>query len=127
MKKKDMILAIAALLTAAAGMLFVRFWGSDTTGAIRITVDGEEYGTWSLASWQEIVVDTEYGHNVVVIENGEAYMAEADCPDGYCMQYAHIRSGSQSIICLPHRLVVEVVGEDADSTEDAAVPDAVAN
>lgn len=124
MKKRDVILIVCLLAAAAIGMSAVHFIGSGGGGAIRVSVDGKEYGTYSLDEEREIAVDTRYGHNLIVIRDGEAYMLEADCPDGYCIKQGAIRSGNKSIICLPHKLVVEVVGTAEHGGGDAQ-PDSV--
>ena len=58
--------------------------------------------------------NTSLGRNVVVIQNGAAHMAEADCPHGSCMQQHPISQPGEQIICMPHELWVEVVTEGTD-------------
>ncbi|MDD6619290.1 MAG: NusG domain II-containing protein, partial [Clostridiales bacterium] len=56
MKKKEVIFIVAILLLAFAlwgGMFLMR---SGNYASIRITVDGEEYGTYSLAKDQVISI-----------------------------------------------------------------------
>lgn len=113
------------LLAAAIGMLAVRFAGTDNGSEVRITVDGEVYGTWPLSEDREIEVDTSYGHNLVVIADGEVFMQDADCPDRYCVRQGAIKSINKSIICLPHKLVVEVTGEAADTAGESLQPDSI--
>ena len=41
-------------------------------------------------------------------------MTEADCPDQLCVHQRAISKQKQTIVCLPNRVVVEVIGgEDA--------------
>ena len=40
-------------------------------------------------------------------------MGPADCPDGYCIRQGKITGKGQVIVCLPHRLVLEVTGEES--------------
>lgn len=98
------------------------YCSSDNGSGIEITVDGQLYGTYSLSEPQRISVKLE-GRiaNVIVIENDEAYMEDADCPDQLCMHQGAITRDGQTIVCLPHRLVVEVVGgrkEEYDSISE---------
>ena len=52
----------------------------------------------------------EGGINRLIIENGRAWIAEADCPDGLCVKQGMISQKGQSVICLPHKLVVVIEG-----------------
>lgn len=130
LSRKDILLVIA-ILTAAVLLHFVlETPGQAEGGQLRVVVNGEEYGTYSLGQEQVIEIVRDCGRNVIHIEGGYAWMEEADCPDGYCMRQGRIHQVKQSVICLPHRLVAEVLaadGEQADQREEAGepVPDAV--
>ena len=50
------------------------------------------------------------GYNLLVIEGGEAWLSEADCPNGLCVKTGKIRYAGQSIVCLPHKLAVRILG-----------------
>lgn len=104
---------LAALFLLGAGLSLAIYLFSSGGSEIRITVDGHLYGTYDLGKNQEIVVEAEGGVNVVAIEAGAAYMKSADCPDGLCMHQGRISRDKQTIVCLPHRLVVEAVGGEA--------------
>lgn len=119
-RKKDFILMAVLIVTAAASALLIAFARRTAGAVVRVTIDGVFYGEYRLSEDQSVSIDEKYGHNRLVIENGSAYMAEADCPDGYCMEYKPISRGGETIICLPHRLVVEVTG-----TRDAQQPDVI--
>ena len=47
-------------------------------------------------------------------------MEEADCPDGYCKEQGHISKNKQTIVCLPHKLVVEI-SDDSEKSEPDSV------
>ena len=49
--------------------------------------------------------------NTVVINGGHVYVSEATCPDKLCMSMGEINSTDEQIVCLPHKLVVEVTDE----------------
>lgn len=127
MKKKDVILMGGILVIALALFLIMHLTRSEAGNQIRITVDGTVYGTYSLAKDQVIEVKENDFYNRIRILDGEAYMEEANCPDGYCEEQGKIRGRTQTIVCLPHKLVVEVLDEDGmeydDTSED--VPDTV--
>lgn len=128
MKKRDIFLAASLAALALVLLLALKISGSGPGGEIRITVDGSLYGTYSLKEDQTVRVEQESGTNIVYIRGGEAWMEEADCPDGYCMRQGRISRAKQTIVCLPHKLVVEVTGTRGDEAEEnEASPDAVAH
>lgn len=119
-QKKDFVLAAVIAIIAGISALVVMFAQSGAGASVRVTVDGALYGEYSLSKEQSIFIESASGYNRLLIKNGSAYMAEADCPDKYCMDYKPVSRGGETIICLPHRLVVEVTG-----TRDAHQPDVV--
>lgn len=121
-RKKDCILAAGIILTAALSSAVVMFAQRDAGAAVRVTIDGELYGEYSLSGNQFIPIDAASGYNGLVIEDGSVYMAEADCPDKYCVDHKPICRGGEMIICLPHRLVVEVTGTRDARQLDVVVP-----
>lgn len=60
--------------------------------------------------------------NELCVTEGKAFMRAANCPDKLCVAQGAIDSGGQSIVCLPHKLVVQLAG----MLEDAAAPDTIA-
>lgn len=80
----------------------------------KITVAGKLYKEIPLTGQvkpMEFMIDTEYGMNKVVIENEAITITEADCLDEICIHTGFIKEPGQSIICLPHMLHIQVIGE----------------
>ena len=44
----------------------------------------------------------------IEIKDGEVSVKEADCPDKICVNHKKISNVGESIICLPHKLVIEI-------------------
>lgn len=126
MKKNDLILGAAVIATALAMLFFlhlsVRIGGQESENIsgrrVCVRVDGEVWETRPLNEDGMIEVKLDSGYNRIRIESGEAYMEEADCPDGYCMKQGHISGGINTIICLPHKLVVEIVDGEENIPEE---------
>lgn len=116
--RNDIILAGAVLAVAAVFFFIYMVWGE--RGAVaEVSVDGEEYGKYSLRESREVEISTPKGENKLVIENGYVCVKEADCPDKICVRQGKISRQGQTIICLPHNLVVTITGgedEDVDAT-----------
>lgn len=110
-KKKDMLLVAAVLLIA--GIMAVIFYLPDKKegNMLCVMVDGKEYGRYSLKENQTIEVSDEKGYNRIIIDNGSVYMESADCPDQYCVRHKAITGQNETIVCLPHKLVVEIYSE----------------
>lgn len=53
----------------------------------------------------------ELEHLTVVIENGQVYVADADCPDKVCQHTGKISRENQTIVCLPNRVTITITGE----------------
>ncbi len=58
-----------------------------------------------------------FGTNLIVIERGVVDVTEADCKNRICVNSESISKVGQSIICLPHRLSVEIVSGDAEDVD----------
>lgn len=119
-RKKDFILIAVIIVTAAVSAILIAFARRTAGASVCVTIDGVLYGEYSLSEEQSVLIDEKLGFNRIVIENDSVYMADADCPDKYCMEYKPISRGGETIICLPHKLVVEVTG-----TRDAQQPDVI--
>ena len=127
MKKNDVILGGGILVIALVLFLVMHLTRNEAGNRIQITVDGEVYGTYSLEKNQVIEVKEKDFYNRIRIQDGVAYMEEANCPDGYCEEQGKISGRTQTIVCLPHKLVVEVLDADGlenDSTSED-VPDTI--
>ena len=110
MKKRWDFLLIAPVLLLAAGIwLFNRV--TRVEGAcVVVSVDGREQDRYLLSEPLRTEIRTKEGHNLLVIENGQAKVTEADCPDKLCVNQKAIRYQGESIICLPHKVTVSIEG-----------------
>ena len=110
--RNDLIFIIAILAVVAIGaaaLFLLRGEGS----AVRVEVDGTVMGTYPLSVDREVeIVTGENGEelNLLVIKDGKATIATATCPDGICAAHKPISREGESIICLPHKVIVTVIG-----------------
>ena len=112
-KKYTRDLILVGMLLLAALLLFFLMREKQTketgTGAVAVvTVDGEEFGRYSLNQNGTFLLNG--GSNTLVVENGEAWVSEANCPDKVCMGMGKISRNGEFIACLPNRLIVIVEG-----------------
>lgn len=110
--KKDFIVIV--LLIVASILLCIIFYRLNSTEGLKVvvTINGDIYKEYSLS---EDIVDNikiDDNENTLVIEQGKVYVSEADCKDKICVNHKAISNVGETIICLPHKLVVEIKGEE---------------
>ncbi len=118
LKKQDTIL-ISGLLAGSLLLGTALALGRTEGSTVVVSVEGEQVAAFSL---QE---DTTYciegvndGHNDLVIQDGEVWLEDADCPDRLCVNQGSIRYAGESIICLPNKVSVTIVGTDDEQELD---------
>lgn len=110
-------LLLILLLLAAAGVLFFFLRPGGEGEYVLVTVDGREYGRCPLSEDRTLTIGGE-DYNILEIRDGAAAVTEANCGDHTCVRTGEIRRSGESIICLPHKVVVKIVGGE-DSAVDA--------
>ena len=109
----DLILIL--LLVAVAGVLFFFLRPGEEGTYVLVTVDGQEQGRYPLSEDRTLTIGDE-DYNILDIRDGAAAVTEANCGDHTCVRTGEIHRSGESIICLPHKVVVKIIGG-----EDAAV------
>lgn len=113
-----LFIAVLLLLVSLAGAAFFFLRGEGDT--VTVSVDGKHYGTYPLHTDLTLSIrtgDAGDQENVLVIRDGKAYVESATCPDGICAAHKPISREGESIVCLPHRVVITVhtsEGEEPD-------------
>ena len=90
---------------------------------LTVYLDGELVRTIDLSQVEEgytFSVDSSAGTNTIQVEPGRIRVSRADCPDQVCVGQGWISTSAAPIVCLPHRLVIQI-----GSAQDPAGPDAV--
>ncbi len=117
-KKNRSVLAVAIILA-----IVVFAWGfvllssaSAGTGTSAIVHDGDG-GTTKLSLTENTTktLTTSYGTNTVVVSNGEICVESADCDNQDCVHQGTISTADKQIICLPHKLWIEIVSDEGES------------
>jgi hypothetical protein len=78
-----------------------------------ITVEGKLYKKIILSAHtgeEEFKIQTEDGYNLVIVKDDSIAIVEADCPDKVCIKPGFISKPGESLVCLPHKIMVEVKG-----------------
>lgn len=107
--KRNDVLLIGGIVIAAGVLLLVIwqvFFQEGTTAVV--SLNGNVILEQPLSEDCRIPIQTKEGSNVFQIENGIVSVVEADCRDQICVEHAGISRSGESIVCLPHKLVIEV-------------------
>ncbi len=119
--KNDIILVAVVLLLAAAGFMLSNILKSEGVYAV-VKVEGKEAYKYALTENVRTVITSDNGNrNVFVIENGQAFIESASCKDQICVKHKKIKNEGESIICLPHKVVVEITDSVNDDAVDVVV------
>lgn len=110
MKKKDIIVITLVLLAALALYGATILLRDPAVSQVVVKVDGKEVLRAPLETDGQYDIPLPDGDvNVVGVEGGAAYMVEANCRDGLCVNQGKTRNSAKEIVCLPHRVVISLV------------------
>ena len=91
---------------------------TDDSAYVEVKIDGEIYGTYPLdEDIRERIESADGGYNILVISDGKASIEKANCPDKICVNHRAIHYSGDSVVCLPHKLTVTVVGGQEDEID----------
>ena len=119
-KIRDIIVILLILFLSLFMAFFAKKLKSNEDGSyLRIELNGKEYGRYPLNKDKtfKIKID-EDEYNVVEIKNKEVRMKEANCRDLLCTHMPSIKKVGETIVCLPHRLILEIISSDDKKNDD---------
>lgn len=127
MKKFDKIIITIILLISLISIIVIKYPRNNFQGEkyVEIYVNRELYKKISLMDKnldETFKIETDLGYNIVQIKDGGVNILDADCPDKYCVTDGFIDQPGQMLVCLPHRLVIEI---KSTSNSSQLAPDEV--
>ena len=111
----DLWFALAIFLLS--GLLFFLFYPRTDGTYLEVRENGRVTGVYSLSVDGEYTLSSAYGENVFVIQNGRVFMKSASCPDKCCTQSGEKSRVNESIVCLPNRVSLTVLGSDTGEVD----------
>lgn len=121
--RNDIILVAVVLIIAATGLLFFSM-NKEAGSYVAVNVNGEQTAIYPLFTDTEVTVTTGENNeniNILTIKDGKAYVSEANCPDGICAETRAAQYVGETIVCLPHKVVFEIVAEGEETDLDVVV------
>jgi hypothetical protein len=49
------------------------------------------------------------------VKDGTIFVTETDCHDKICLKTGAVSKNGQSIVCLPKKITVKIIGEDSEA------------
>ena len=81
-----------------------------------LSVDGQEIKTLDLSdksqSYTYRYEDKDGDYNLIEIKEGRIRIKEANCGDQICVRRGWIDQSGETIVCLPHKLLIEIKSSD---------------
>ncbi len=108
-KRNEFILIILLALIVIIGFVFMKYQQQKNAFTVEVSVDGTTISSYGLDDEVDTWIEGyQGGQNHLVIHDGFAKIDEADCPDKLCVKQGEISKSGETVVCLPHRVVVTV-------------------
>ncbi|WP_242825956.1 NusG domain II-containing protein [Clostridium tunisiense] len=123
-KKWDVIIIVLLVVISFIPYLIFIYGEGSSNGEIYaiISVDGKEQRRIRLdnhTTTEEFNITTHEGVNKIKVEGSKIGVVDADCPDKVCVLPGLVNRPGERIVCLPHRVVIEIRGsKNTSDTED---------
>ena len=117
--RNDAILIAALMLLGGALAVFLYATRQDG-GYVSVQMDGQTVMELPLSEDTQVLLGEDGHTNTLVIRNGTAQVMEADCPDQICVRQGAVQYEGESIVCLPHKLIVTIEGGGSNGVDGSA-------
>lgn len=110
------IVVILILLSFAPVVVFSLNRVSSPTQEAVLSVDGKKLKTFDLSDKSQAYTyryeDKDGDYNLIEVKGNRIRIKEADCGDQICVRRGWIDQSGETIVCLPHKLVIEIKSSD---------------
>ncbi len=107
--KGDKVLLIFSL-ALGLGSLGISQIARNTGSAVCVEVNGKLVAQMELFEERQITVEGAIGKTVVAVSQGKVQVLASDCPLQICVKTGRIDKVGDTIVCVPNRVVVRVIG-----------------
>ncbi len=114
--KADIILISLIVLFSLVFSVFISLYNSVEASGFEIRIDGKLHSKYMFSDLKDgeiIEISTEYGYNKFLYENKSIKCIDTDCKDKIELHSGSISKTNQTIVCLPHKLTVQITGQNS--------------
>lgn len=117
LKKADYIFSAVVIVIATAFIIMFKI-NNKTNLYVKVQIGNDSSYYYSLDEELQrmIYMDDDNGnkcYNELLIHEGKASIISADCYNQICVNTGEICKEGDSIVCLPHKMAVTIVGADS--------------
>lgn len=100
-----------------AGSAYTASDAGDAAAALYAVIQNSDgfYQVLSLGEDATVTVTGSLGTNIIEVANGRVRCLESDCSNQTCVKQGWVSGRGQTVVCLPHKLIVQVVADPADA------------
>jgi hypothetical protein len=110
LKRGDKVI-IFLLVVFAAFFAFEKYvLSNNKISSVIIRSDGEIIKNIPITNNGEYIIKSKEGELTCIIKDQKVEVVESTCPDKLCMKQGWISKQGESIICLPNRISITIVG-----------------
>ena len=114
--RNDIILITSVVILCIVAIFFFNATKKEGGRAV-VIIDGKETASYPLNINTEVKLENNGGYNILVIEDGYAFIKEASCPDKICVNNTKKKFNGETLVCLPNKITVKIAS-DAEAQTD---------
>lgn len=108
-RKLDIFLLTSLVLLGIFISIYIYFPQTESGTYVQVRVDGKVIATYPLSENRSEKIETNNGTNTFLIKDACVQITASDCHDHVCEKMNTISNSGETIICLPHKLVLEII------------------
>ncbi len=110
LRYRSLILAGVLIVFALFFLLFQYQKKKKKGAAAEISCNGQVTQVLDLSKDQEVTIETPNGGtNHLVVKDGQIWCSDASCPDKLCVKQGKKHLDTDTIVCLPNKMIVTIV------------------
>lgn len=120
---------VIGAVVVICGMLLLASWiygksAGNKGRVVRITMDGNIILERNMADFSEPAeyrIASDSGEMVIYLSSEKVYVKDSSCPDKICMHTGELRKTGDGAVCLPNRVVVQIVSSGTEEDQEVDV------
>lgn len=120
MEKGDIRIIAAIFILVVASFIYTTMRGMDSSTRHVVITQNQEvlYNIKIDDTYADVLhIDDGDKHNEIRFKNGEVWIESANCQNQVCVFERPISKVGEVIVCLPHKLIVEIKGSTKQSVD----------